>query len=468
LSQNAALVGLTLISCALPACPPSQPAARWTVVAQSLREGLLSVHGRSATDVWAVGADKGSGSLVLHYDGTQWERRSTGTHGSLWWVHAAQDGTTWMSGTGSTILRVRNGTYERMPTPGLARHTIFGIWSSNSATTPEVYAVGSEAGRSGFLWKFDGTRVVDVNLGAALPTADDGTTPGLFKVWGDNAGAVWVVGGRGVVLRGRNGMFERVESGATNTLFTVTGDGRRVVVVGGAGQGTLIEREGDAAFVSRTPDAAGLLQAVALRGDGTGVAAGFNGAVYLRSANGAWAQDNMAPSLPIESLHAAWIDDEGGAWFVGGGILGPALDRGAVTYRGRRMVPTYSESAMGDGGVSDGGDASMPAAVCPEAQVDPAPMGSVARRWNEALLWAIRRDIPKPVVHARNLFHTSAAMWDAWAAYDATADGVFFRERKTAMDVAAARREAISYAAFRVLSARYAPTLANGAAVSQA
>jgi hypothetical protein len=36
--------------------------------------------------------------------------------------------------------------------------------------------------------------------------------------------------------------------------------------------------------------------------------------------------------------------------------------------------------------------------------------------WNETLLDAIRIDRPKPPAHARNLFHSSAAMWDAWAA----------------------------------------------------
>ena len=43
---------------------------------------------------------------------------------------------------------------------------------------------------------------------------------------------------------------------------------------------------------------------------------------------------------------------------------------------------------------------------------------SVARVWDETLLQLIREVIPAPTVHARNLFHTSAAMWDAWAAYD--------------------------------------------------
>ncbi len=95
-----------------------------------------------------------------------------------------------------------------------------------------------------------------------------------------------------------------------------------------------------------------------------------------------------------------------------------------------------------------------------QGQVSCAPIGShpewsVARRWDEALLDAIRRALPNPPVHARNLFHVSVAMWDAWAAYDPTASGYIFTEKHTASDVTAARNEAISYAAYRVLTARY-------------
>jgi hypothetical protein len=80
---------------------------------------------------------------------------------------------------------------------------------------------------------------------------------------------------------------------------------------------------------------------------------------------------------------------------------------------------------------------------------------SVARVWDETLLELIRQVIPAPTEHARNLFHTSAAMWDAWAAYDDTADGYFVTEKHTADDVTAAREAAISYAAYRLLLWRY-------------
>jgi len=81
---------------------------------------------------------------------------------------------------------------------------------------------------------------------------------------------------------------------------------------------------------------------------------------------------------------------------------------------------------------------------------------SVARQWNEELLGAIRIDFARPTVHARNLCHVSFAMWDAWAAFDNVADPVIHDEHALAADVDAARKEAISYAAYRVLSARFA------------
>jgi hypothetical protein len=71
------------------------------------------------------------------------------------------------------------------------------------------------------------------------------------------------------------------------------------------------------------------------------------------------------------------------------------------------------------------------------------------------MLELIREVVPAPTVHARNLFHTSAAMWDAWAAYEPDADGYFVDEQHTADDVAAAREVAISYAAYRILMWRY-------------
>ena len=101
------------------------------------------------------------------------------------------------------------------------------------------------------------------------------------------------------------------------------------------------------------------------------------------------------------------------------------------------------------------------ASVATEANAIPlANPPSIARVWDEQILSAIRMDTPHPPVHARNLFHLSVAMYDAWAAYDRVAVGYLYRKKHALPggeggDIAAARRQAISYAAYRLLKERY-------------
>ncbi len=83
---------------------------------------------------------------------------------------------------------------------------------------------------------------------------------------------------------------------------------------------------------------------------------------------------------------------------------------------------------------------------------------STARVWDELGLHAIRSVLPQPTVHARNLYHLSVAMYDAWAAYDDTAQQVLSSEKQIAGRTDAARAEAVAFAAHRVLQKRYAST----------
>lgn len=86
----------------------------------------------------------------------------------------------------------------------------------------------------------------------------------------------------------------------------------------------------------------------------------------------------------------------------------------------------------------------------------PNPDYSIARNWSERALEGIRMDTPHPPGQARNLFSFSVCMYDAWAAYDTNAVGFAYRGKHTATDVAAARREAISYAMYRMMLERHA------------
>src|SRR5438132_2739003 len=85
-----------------------------------------------------------------------------------------------------------------------------------------------------------------------------------------------------------------------------------------------------------------------------------------------------------------------------------------------------------------------------------AASNSVARVWDERALAAIRVDRPHPPAQARNYFSLAVCMYDAWAAYDPTAVGYVYRAKHTAPDIASARSNAISHAAFRILTERHA------------
>ncbi len=91
---------------------------------------------------------------------------------------------------------------------------------------------------------------------------------------------------------------------------------------------------------------------------------------------------------------------------------------------------------------------------------------SVARRWNEVMLEAIRNDFARPTVHARNLFHTSIAMYDSWAVYDSIAKPFLlgntvrgfecaFDSIPEPADIQSARETTISYAVYRLLRHRF-------------
>ena len=76
---------------------------------------------------------------------------------------------------------------------------------------------------------------------------------------------------------------------------------------------------------------------------------------------------------------------------------------------------------------------------------------SIATAWEKAAIAALRDgDVSEPV-QARDLFDLSAAMWDAWAAYDPRASGYFVTDKEHASDIQGAREAAISYAAYRLL-----------------
>ncbi len=104
--------------------------------------------------------------------------------------------------------------------------------------------------------------------------------------------------------------------------------------------------------------------------------------------------------------------------------------------------------------------------LIPIAHVGLAQQHNIARIWNEAVLMAIRNDFARPPVQARNLYHISLAMYEAYAAYDSLYELHVFSKYDRSFhcewfdfpkprNVDSARMEAISFAAFRMIEARF-------------
>jgi hypothetical protein len=301
---------------------------------------LMSVHGTNADDAWLAGADDGTGPLVLHWDGAGWQRLETAVTGDLWWVHATLEGPVFLCGSQGLALRYQDGSFESLPAPAGPEHTLFGVWA---AAQDDVYFAGAVAGKSGFLWHYDGVAFEPVAL-PELPEDADGNAPGLFKVWGTSAEDVWTVGGGGTVLRGnaRDG-FRLVRAGGSATLFTVHSNGDLVAIVGGASSGVIFESSGGE-LVDVTPPSAPLLQGVSVASDGTVWAAGYAGTLYEDPGGGFAPVDTGLDFRAAESLHAVWVDPSGGVWAAGGDVLTPALAGGLALHRGAK-VSEYTGAA---------------------------------------------------------------------------------------------------------------------------
>ncbi len=457
LRARLAVAALSVVALAATGCPAlfsplDTRDYQWTPVASVPGAALMAVHGTGADNVFAVGADAGDGPAVLNWDGSAWRQLDTGVRGDLWWVFAIGD-VAYMTGANANILRYDGSGFERMRTPGLGKHVVYGIWASSPT---DVYAVGSASGRNGFIWHYDGSAWTELDLPVDLPRNDDDDIPQFLKVWGTSAADVWVCGERGVLLRGNAADgFELLDATGEARLFTVHGIEGRVVAVGADNDGVVIQA--GRRLTQDTVAGSQLLQGVWVTDQGQVWTVGLGGSIY-REMPGGFVAEQTGISRSIVSLHAVWVDDDGGVWTVGGNVLNAPLDDGILVYGHPDKAPP-TEVQVEDPVDSISTD-------CPADLVDTNPGASIARRWNEQILNAIRRDLPRPTVHARNLFHLSAAMWDIWAAYDNDAQGYLVDEQRTATDVAAAREEAISYAAYRLLSHRYGGAIGGDVSVS--
>jgi hypothetical protein len=305
-------------------------AATWQRVLGDLPGALISVWGTSENDVWAVGGDPdGSGPMVVHFDGTRWTRHHTGARGDLWWVHGfGPSDPVYMGGKDGLILRWNGTTFEKMETPG--NGTIFGMWGS---APDDLWAVGGDGAVGAFAWRYDGRAWRRAEGFPAGVAADHS----IYKIWGSGNDDVWLVGTRGLAMRWNGSEFTRAETGTERTIFTVHSDGHGYVAVGGIGTGLILEHDGSGWRDATPTGAIAQTIGVCVRGDDAYVV-GIDSTV-MRRQGGAWVEEKTGLAS-YDTLHAVWIDPQGGVWAVGGMVLSFPLTDGVLLHKGSRILPT--------------------------------------------------------------------------------------------------------------------------------
>jgi len=324
---------LVFAALALPACggddysdDPHDPNA-YVQTFDGLPGALIGVSGTSEEDVWAVGGNPGdgSGAFVLHFDG-QWTRKLTGHQVDLWWVHAFAGGPVFFGGSGGTILRYQNQSFEKLPTPGSA--TVFGIWG---ATPDQLWAVGGDPAKSGtaFVWRFDGSTWSAAQGFPSVPVA------AWFKVWGRAADDVRFVGMDGAIVHFDGKGFEQIASPTDRRLLTLFAEpGGRYTAVGGMSQAVILEDVGGTwKDVSPAPPTHAMI-GIRTAGD-DGYAAGTGGSV-MRRKDGVWVDEPLGFDV-FADFHSVWIDPKGGVWLGGGSIASFPLVNGVLVHKGAKI-----------------------------------------------------------------------------------------------------------------------------------
>ncbi len=319
------------------------------LIAQDLSAGLLSVRAVAADDVWIVGAspatDDGTGPVVLHYDGTAFERLDTSAWagGELWWVWVTADEAVFVGHEG-LILELDRATGDIAQVADVDTGiTFFGVWG---ATGDDLWAVGQSDGGQGpaALWRRT-AGTWDTFEDPDLGPGDDRQI--FYKVHGVAADDLWIVGTNGRAMHWDGDGFTVVATDAeTNTatapLLTVDVAGENPVAVGGQGNGLILEYDGTD-WLDKSPDFEAGYNGVC-SGAGASWAVGIRGQRARREADGSWTSDRErgVDSWISRDWHGCTVDPDGGVWTVGGRIAARPLKEGAIGYEGTAELPAVS------------------------------------------------------------------------------------------------------------------------------
>ena len=176
--------------------------------------------------------------------------------------------------------------------------------------------------------------------------------------------------------------------------------------------------------------------------------------LHAAGRGGAFVAVDHGLTLPsASSLHSIFVDARAASGPRAATSSRPALDDGMLVHYGDPRA-----AGRDRGRRRRRPDAGAPAA-CPAAIVAAGKSGSIARRWDEQALAAIRRDLPRPPFTRGTSFTCRRRCGTPGRATTPGRAGSSSGSATRPTTSTQARRAAISYAAYGVLTHRYQPAV---------
>ncbi len=310
---------------------------------------LSSVRAFSPSDVWAVGLEH----VVLHFNGTRWQRLQIPGLGLVWAIWGASPTDLWIVEFHGRVLRGDGSTWRVAAAPSMAGARR--IWGSDANN---IWVVGDRGLAQQFdgvawhdrspgmltqLWDVWGTAANDMWLvgdgvfhwnGARMSShsfdvPSSGMPRDLKAVWGTAPNDVWIAGESGVLNHFAGARFNLVPS-ALRVNFTAGTTVRNGSVY--VGSTSAIYRVTSSGVVETTPLIGSPLAMTSF--DDEAWAVGHGGGIAHLS-GGQWTEQVRTVGFPLLDVHGSAVDN---VWAVGPEPLGLLIHYDGRTWS--RDVPT--------------------------------------------------------------------------------------------------------------------------------
>jgi hypothetical protein len=268
---------------------------------------LRGIWGAAARDLWAVG-DLGT---ILHWDGSGWSSRPSGTTAALSAVWGSSATDAWAVGAAGTILHWNGTAWSSIPSG--TTDLLSGVWGSSASDVWVVGGVFTDLGATLLHW--------NGAAWAAVLTSSTNTLPFLNAVWGSAASDVWAVGVNGAIQHFNGSGWSSVASGVTGPLTGVWGSSSTEAWAVGYDPvlgAPIVLRWDGSSWAPDTSSPFGRWTATWGPSAGQRWTVGGSGQVG-RWSGGAWSSTAGAANGTLHQLNAAWGSSASDAWAVGDG-----------------------------------------------------------------------------------------------------------------------------------------------------